>query len=68
MLMIVMSVALVGIATAAPPKTLSKVHQPSGKPTKASSFAPHPTRSRVFGAPIQAPILKNAPPKKPAPK
>jgi hypothetical protein len=39
---------------------------PSGsKPRKASSFAPHPTRQRVFGAPIQSPIMRHvAPPKK----
>jgi hypothetical protein len=28
-----------------------------GSPPKASSLAPHPTRQRTFGAPIQRPIL-----------
>ena len=55
-------------ASAAPPKTLAKVRHPDGTPHKASSFAPHPTRSRVFGAPIQPPILHSAPPKPPTPK
>jgi hypothetical protein len=52
------------------PKTVSKVHQPVGTPHKASSFAPHPTSRRVFGDPIQPPIVHNAPPaaKKSAPK
>ena len=52
-----------------PPKAVSKSHQPVGTPHKASSFAPHPTSRRVFGDPIQAPIIHNAPPpKKPPPK
>jgi hypothetical protein len=50
------------------PKVLSKTHQPVGTPHKASSFAPHPTKRRVFGAPIQAPIVSSAAPKKHAPK
>ena len=45
------------------PKVLAKSHQPAGKPPKASSFAPHPTSRRVFGDPIQPPILHKAPPK-----
>jgi hypothetical protein len=49
------------------PKVVSKAHQPVGTPHKASSFAPHPTKRRVFGAPIQAPIVSNVPPpQKPA--
>jgi hypothetical protein len=58
------------LASAAPPapRTVSKVRQPDGKPSKASSYAPHPTKSRVFGAPIQPPILHKAPPKPTAPK
>jgi hypothetical protein len=49
------------------PKVVSRAHQPVGTPHKASSFAPHPTKRRVFGDPIQAPILSNVPPpKKPA--
>ena len=57
------------VGSTKPGKVISKAHQPDGKPTRASSFAPHPTRQRVFGAPIQAPIVHNAPaPKKPAPK
>jgi hypothetical protein len=51
------------------PKVVSKSHQPVGTPHKASSFAPHPTTRRVFGDPIQAPIVHNTPPpKKSAPK
>jgi hypothetical protein len=53
-----------------PPKVVSKSHQPVGTPHKASSFAPHPTTRRVFGDPIQPPIVRTAPapPKKKAPK
>jgi len=52
-----------------PAKVISKSHQPVGTPHKASSFAPHPTKRRVFGDPIQAPIMHSAPaPKQPAPK
>jgi hypothetical protein len=52
------------------PKVVSKAHQPVGTPHKASSFAPHPTGRRVFGDPIQPPIVHNAPPtpKKSAPR
>ena len=51
------------------PKVVSKARQPAGKPQKVSSYAPHPTKRRVFGAPIQAPILTHVPPpKKPGPK
>jgi hypothetical protein len=51
------------------PKVVSKAHQPVGTPHKASSLAPHPTKRRVFGDPIQPPILTNvSPPKKVAPK
>jgi hypothetical protein len=52
------------------PKVVSKSHQPVGTPHKASSFAPHPTTRRVFGDPIQAPIVHNntPPQKKSAPK
>jgi hypothetical protein len=36
------------------------------KSKKVSSFAPRPTKRRVFGAPIQPPIVNKAPaPKKP---
>jgi hypothetical protein len=53
----------------APSKTISRVHQPVGVPHKASSFAPHRTGRRVFGDPIQGPIVHNVtPPKKPAPR
>jgi hypothetical protein len=45
-----------------PSKTVSKVHQPVGTPHKASSFAPHPTKKRVFGDPIQPPIVHKVPP------
>ena len=55
-----------GAASASPPKSYSAAHQPSGKPTKASSFAPHPGGSHrhVYGAPIQSPIF-HSPPKDP---
>jgi hypothetical protein len=43
------------------PKVVSKSHQPVGTPHKASSFAPHPTTRRVFGDPIQPPIVHNVP-------
>ena len=42
-----------------PSKTVSKVRQPIGTPHKVSSFAPRPTNKRVYGDPIQAPILHN---------
>jgi hypothetical protein len=52
-----------------PARVISKSHQPVGTPHKASSFAPHHTQRRVFGDPIQSPIMHSAPaPKKPAPK
>jgi hypothetical protein len=46
------------------PKVVSKAHQPVGTPHKVSSFAPHPTKQRVFGDPIQPPIFNNVPPPK----
>jgi len=54
-----------------PGKVVSKTHQPVGPPHKASSFAPRQTNRRVFGDPIQGPIVHNAPTpakKPPAPK
>jgi hypothetical protein len=54
-----------------PGKVISKSHQPVGTPHKVSSFAPHRTNKRVFGDPIQAPIVHNVParsPKKTAPR
>lgn len=42
--------------------------KPGSSAQKASSFAPHPTSRRVFGAPIQSPILSKVTPKKPPPK
>ena len=47
-----------------PSKVVSKVHQPIGTPHKASSFAPRHTNKRVYGDPIQAPIVHSAPPPK----
>ena len=44
-----------------PSKVVSKVRQPVGTPHKASAFAPRPTNKRVFGAPIQAPIVHSPP-------
>jgi hypothetical protein len=50
-----------------PPRVYAGIHQPSGRPTKASGFAPRPGGSKrhVYGAPIQSPIFKMQP-KKPA--
>ncbi len=45
-------------------KTVAKARQPVGTPHKASAFAPRPTNRRVFGAPIQPPIVNKAPPPK----
>jgi hypothetical protein len=44
-----------------PAKVVAKSHQPVGTPHKASSFAPHRTNKRVFGDPIQAPIVHSHP-------
>ena len=44
-----------------PSKVVSKVRQPVGTTHKASAFAPRPTSKRVFGAPIQAPIVHSPP-------
>ena len=44
-----------------PSKVVSKARQPVGTPHKASALAPRPTNKRVFGAPIQAPIMHSAP-------
>jgi hypothetical protein len=52
-----------------PPRVYTGIHQPSGRPTKASSFAPRSGGSHrhVYGAPIQSPIFKMQPqPKKPS--
>ena len=47
------------------PRIISRTRQPVGTPHAASSFAPHPNHQRVFGAPIQPPIMHSAAPKKP---
>ena len=44
-----------------PGKVVSKVRQPIATPHKASSFAPRHSSKRVYGAPIQAPIVHSAP-------
>jgi hypothetical protein len=44
-----------------PGRSISKTHQPVGTPHKVSSFAPHRTGKRVFGDPIQPPIMHNPP-------
>ncbi len=49
------------VGPAKPGKVVSKTHQPVGTPHKASSFAPRNTNRRVFGDPIQAPIVHKAP-------
>jgi hypothetical protein len=49
-----------------PPKVYTGIHPPGG--TKPSSFAPHSggaSKRRVYGAPIQGPIFKMQPKKKP---
>jgi hypothetical protein len=51
------------------PKAASPAHP--AVHNQASSFAPHPTQRRTFGAPIQGQIMKHVAPtkkKKPAPK
>ena len=46
------------------PKTYTGIHPPQG--TKASGFAPQPGNKRhTYGAPIQGPIFKSQPAKKP---
>lgn len=50
------------------PRVVSKRQQPVGTPHKASSFAPHPTKRRVFGDPIPPPIVRHVAPKKPQPQ
>jgi hypothetical protein len=58
-----------GAAPAGPnPPRVQKIRQPAGTPHPASSFAPHPTNRRVFGDPIQPPILGQVAPKNPPPK
>jgi len=48
------------------PIHITRTHQPVGTPHKASSFAPHPgSKRKVYGAPIQGPILSHTKPKKP---
>jgi hypothetical protein len=49
------------VGPAQPGKVVSKSRQPVGTPHKASSFAPHKTNKRVFGDPIQAPIMHSHP-------
>jgi hypothetical protein len=60
----VLTVLAVGTAMAGEPKQVTRVHQPTGN-TKASALAPRATKRRVFGAPIQKPIVRSAPRKKP---
>jgi hypothetical protein len=50
-----------------PPRVYTGIHPPSGPATKASSFAPHPTKRRSFGAPVQKPILRMQPKKSTTP-
>jgi hypothetical protein len=46
------------------PKTYTGIHSPKG--TKTSAMAPNPgNRRHVYGAPIQSPIFKTPPKKKP---
>ena len=54
-------VAAQRVGPSKPSKVVSKARQPVGTPHKASAFAPRPTNKRVFGAPIQAPIMHSAP-------
>lgn len=49
-----------------PVRVISKSRHAVGAPQKASSFAPHPgSKRRVYGAPIQRPILTHVRPKQP---
>jgi len=59
------STAYAKARVASSPHTVTAAHQPSGKPTKASSFAPHSGGSHrhVYGAPIQSPIFHSQPKK-----
>jgi hypothetical protein len=54
--------------TVSSPRTYTAAHQPDGKPTKVSSFAPRAGGSKrhVYGAPIQSPILRMRPKQSPA--
>lgn len=46
------------------PKTYTGIHPPQG--TKSSGFAPRPrNKAHVYGAPIQSPIFRSQPAKKP---
>ena len=54
-------VAAQRVGSTKPSKVVSKSRQPVGTPHKASSFAPHKTNKRVFGDPIQAPIVHSYP-------
>jgi hypothetical protein len=66
--LVVLSTGTAFAQPAPPGKVVSKSHKPVGTPHKASSFAPHPTSRRVFGDPIQPPIVNNAPPPQPKKK
>ena len=48
-----------------PPRVYTRIHQPSGSPTKTNAFAPRSGRSNrhVYGAPIQRPIFRMQPKK-----
>jgi hypothetical protein len=48
---------------AVPPRPAASGSKPANIHHKASSFAPHPTRRRVFGDPIPPPLVHKAPPK-----
>ena len=77
-LMAVLTAAWVGnaVGQTSPRNTVARVQKhavpapkTAAKTRKVSSFAPHPTKRRVFGAPIQPPIVNKAPPpKKPSPR
>jgi hypothetical protein len=54
-------VAAQRVGSTKPSKVVSKSRPPVGTPHKASSFAPHRTNKRVFGDPIQAPIVHSHP-------
>ena len=49
------------------PKIYTGIHPPQGKPTKSSALAPRAggNKQHVYGAPIQSPIFKSQPAKKP---
>ena len=61
------SVVLAGLLLSLAAAAVAADAPPSKPPTKPSSFAPHHTAKRSFGAPVQKPILHKRTPKKQTP-